>query len=227
MDQHAVGNLLIVALWELLGDHVEGLDRVARLLGAGGRVLPMSLVPLDITAVVQGADPARPLGESVVRGQVEVASTGGRVLEVTLDPVEPPACPEALTAVAEADWVVLGPGSWFTSVIPHLLVPELRDALVSSRAAKLVILNLEAQQGETDGFAPETHLEVLASHAPALRLDCVLADESSVHDVDALRRTAAERGAELRLADVALGDGTPRHDPEKLASALSAIFGAT
>jgi uncharacterized cofD-like protein len=227
MDRHAVGNLLIVALWQLLGDHVEGLDRVGRLLGAGGRVLPMSLVPLDITAVVQGADPARPLGESLVRGQVEVASTGGRVLEVTLDPVDPPACPEALTAVAEADWVILGPGSWFTSVIPHLLVPPLRDALVTSRAAKLVVLNLEAQQGETDGFAPETHLEVLASHAPALRVDCVLADQSSVGDVEALRRTAEALGAELRLADVALGDGTPRHHPGKLAAALSGVLGGT
>jgi uncharacterized cofD-like protein len=227
MDRHAVGNLLIVALWELLGDHVEGLDRVGRLLGAGGRVLPMSLVPLDITAVVQGADPARPLAESTVRGQVEVASTGGRVLEVMLDPVDPPACPEALAAVAEADWVVLGPGSWFTSVIPHLLVPALRDALVASRAHKLVILNLEAQQGETDGFDPETHLEVLADHAPDLRLDCVLADESSVGDEAALRRTAAQLGAGLRLADVALGDGTPRHHPGKLAAALSTVLAGT
>ncbi|HET6562595.1 MAG TPA: uridine diphosphate-N-acetylglucosamine-binding protein YvcK [Marmoricola sp.] len=227
MDQHAVGNLLIVALWELLGDHVDGLDRVGRLLGAGGRVLPMALVPLDITAVVQGADTERPLDESVVRGQVQVASTAGRVLEVTLDPVDPPACPEALTAVAEADWVVLGPGSWFTSVIPHLLVPALRDALVSSPARKLVLLNLEAQQGETDGFDPETHLEVLAAHAPELRLDVVLADVSSVRDVDALRRTAEALGARLRLADVSRGDGTPRHDPGKLASALSAVLGAT
>ncbi len=227
MDRHAVGNLLIVALWELLGDHVEGLDRVARLLGAGGRVLPMALVPLDIAAVVEGADPRRPRERSVVCGQVEVASTGGRVLEVTLDPVDPPACPEALTAVREADWVVLGPGSWFTSVIPHLLVPPLREALVSSRARKLVVLNLEAQQGETDGFDPETHLEVLADHAPELRLDCVVADESSVHDVDALRRTAEQLGARLLLADVSRGDGTPRHDAGKLASALSGVLGAT
>jgi uncharacterized cofD-like protein len=227
MDRHAVGNLLIVALWELLGDHVDGLDRVGRLLGAGGRVLPMALVPLDITAVVEGADPDHPDERSVVRGQVEVASTPGRVLEVALDPVDPPACPEALAAVAEADWVVLGPGSWFTSVIPHLLVPALRDALVSSPARKLVVLNLEAQQGETDGFTPEAHLEVLAAHAPELRIECVLADESSVADVTALRRTAEHLGAGLRLADVARGDGTPRHDPAKLATALLEVLGAT
>ncbi len=227
MDKHAVGNLLIVALWELLGDHVDGLDWVGRLLGAHGRVLPMSTVPLDITATVRGLDPRAPEADTVVRGQVQVATAGGHVRSVALDPVDPPACAEAIKAVDAADWVVLGPGSWFSSVIPHLLVPDLRRALESSRARKLVVLNLEGQQGETEGFAPETHLEVLAGHAPDLRLDVVLADRSFVGDVAALRRTAERLGARLELADVARGDGTPRHDPGRLAAAFSAIVGAT
>lgn len=227
MDRHAVGNLLIVALWELLGDHVDGLDWVARLLGAGGRVLPMSLVPLDITARVVGADVRRPERETQVRGQVEVAVTRGRVLSIALEPFDPPACPQAVEAINEADWAVLGPGSWFTSVIPHLLVPDLRQALESTRAKKLVILNLVAQQGETEGFAPETHLEVLAEHAPGLRLDCVVADRSSVRQVEPLRRTAQRLGATLELADVASQDGSPRHDPVKLANVLSALLAPT
>jgi uncharacterized cofD-like protein len=227
MDDHAVGNLLIVALWQLLGDHVGALDRVARLLGAEGRVLPMSTVPLDITALVEGADPARPGELSQVRGQVEVATTRGRVCNVTLDPVDPPACPEALQAVKAADWVVLGPGSWFTSVITHLLVPELREALETSRARKLVVLNLSPQQGETEGFAPETHLEVMADHAPALRLDCVLADRAWVDDVDRLEQAAARLGARLELADLALDGTTPRHDPTKLARSFSQVLAGT
>jgi uncharacterized cofD-like protein len=227
MDRHAVGNLLIVALWELLGDHVDGLDWIGRLLGARGRVLPMSLVPLDITASVEGVDPARPTDRTRVRGQVEVATTPGRVVSVALDPEHPRACPEAVKAIAEADWVVVGPGSWFTSVIPHLLVPELRMALETTSARKLVILNLAPQEGETEGFAPETHLEVLTEHAPRLRLDHVLADRGSVRDVDTLRRTAEGLGASLELADVASDDGTPRHDPVKLAAALSAVLAAT
>lgn len=226
MDEHAMGNLLIVALWQLLDDHVDGLDWVARLLGAQGRVLPMATVPLDITAQVVGADPAAPDQESQVRGQVEVASTPGRVRSVALEPVDPPACVEALDAVKQADWAVLGPGSWFTSVIPHLLVPELRAALESSRARKLVVLNLAAQLGETSGFAPETHLEVLANHAPDLRVDCVLADRSSVGDVASLEAAAARLGARLELADVARGDGTARHDPAKLERAFSRVLGA-
>ena len=224
MDQHAVGNLLIVALWELLGEHVDGLDWVGRLLGAEGRVLPMAVTALDITATVAGVDPARPDDVCTVRGQVEVASTSGRVLSVALDPPDPPACPEALDAVAVADWVVLGPGSWFSSVIPHLLVPDLRQALVDSPARKAVVLNLEPQTGETDGFSPADHLDVLAEHAPDLRLDAVLVDARSVGDEEQLRRTCAGLGAELVVAEVACDDGSPRHDPAKLADAYARIL---
>jgi uncharacterized cofD-like protein len=223
MDEHAVGNLLIVALWELLGEHVEGLDWVARLLGAQGRVLPMSVTPIDITAAVRGLDPTDRHALSTVRGQVQVASTSGQVVAVALEPSEPPACPEAVAAVEAADWVVLGPGSWFTSVIPHLLVPELRDALTSSSARKVVTLNLEPQTGETEGFAPETHLEVLGVHAPGLKLDVVLADHRSVLDAEQLQAAAAGFGAELVIADVAADDGSPRHDPHKLANAYAGL----
>ncbi|MGZ4484518.1 MAG: gluconeogenesis factor YvcK family protein [Nocardioidaceae bacterium] len=224
MHEHAVGNVLIVALWELLGQHVDGLDWVGRLLGAHGRVLPMSVSPIDITAAVRGVDPGRPDDVTTVRGQVQVASTVGRVLEVSLEPDNPPACPEALAAVDAADWVVLGPGSWFTSVIPHLLVPDLRKALASTSARKVVTVNLEPQTGETDGFSPETHLEVLASHAPELTLDVVVADQRSVVDLHRLRATAASLGARLVVADVVADDGSPRHDPVKLANAYAGFL---
>jgi uncharacterized cofD-like protein len=224
MDNHAVGNLLIVTLWELLGDHVGGLDWVARLLGAQGRVLPMAVTPLDITASVRGADPADPDGISTVRGQVEVASTVGQVTAVHLEPEDPPACREALAAVKAADWVVLGPGSWFTSVIPHLLVPELRDSLVQSTARKAVVLNIAPQPGETDGFSPEKHLEVLAAHAPDLTLDVVLADRAAVPDAERLDRAARAVGARLVVSDLAVDDGSPRHDPDKLAIAYAGFL---
>jgi uncharacterized cofD-like protein len=224
LHEHAVGNLLIVALWELLGDHVDGLEWVARLLGARGTVLPMSVSPIDITALVRGASPAAPDGLSTVRGQVEVASTTGRVISVDLSPANPPACPQAVEAVAHADWVVLGPGSWFTSVIPHLLVPHLHDALVTTPARRAVTLNLEPQTGETDGYSPEAHLDVLATYAPELALDVVLADEKVVQDLAGLRAAAASFGAELVVADVASSDGTPRHDPAKLADAYATFL---
>jgi uncharacterized cofD-like protein len=224
LHNHAVGNMLIVALWELLGEHVAGLDWVARLLGAKGRVLPMTAVPLDITARVAGLDPADPDRLETVRGQVGVATTRGRVVDVALEPADPPACAEAVAAVKAASHVVLGPGSWFTSVIPHLLVPGLSDALCDTEATRVVTLNLAPQAGETEGFSPDAHLEVLAAHAPRVRVDVVLADRQSVQDVAALRRAAHSLGAELVVADVAVDDGSPRHDPQRLAKAYAEIL---
>ncbi len=151
MRGHAVGNLLIVGLWELMGDHVRALDWVGRLLGAQGRVLPMAVTPIDITAEVRGLDPADPARTTTVRGQVEVATTDGDIVSVALDPPTRQACPEAVDAVLDADWVVLGPGSWFTSVIPHLMVPGLREALVDTAARLVVVLNLGAPGGGDPG----------------------------------------------------------------------------
>ena len=223
---HAVGNLLIVALWDLLGDTVAGLDWVGRLLGTGGRVLPMAAVPLDIVAEVVGADPVRPDEVTVVRGQEACATTPGQVRSITLLPSDPPAVPEAVQAVLDADWVILGPGSWFTSVLPHLLVPELAAALHVTTARRLVVLNLVPQPGETEGFSPHKHLEVLAGHAPALTVDVVLADAKAAGtgNVADLERAANMLGAELMMADVAAADGTPRHEPKLLAGAYAHIF---
>src|SRR5215471_11263342 len=222
---HAVGNVLIVGLWELLGDTVLGLDWVGRLLGAHGRVLPMAAVPLDLVAEVEGAAEGAPDEISIVHGQVACATTTGRVRSIALIPADPPACPEAVQAIGAADWVVLGPGSWFTSVLPHLLVPELAAALVGTRARRLVALNLAPQPGETEGFSPQTHLEVLAAHAPELAIDVVLADRAAVRGATAeLEKAAGLLGARLVLADLAVGDGSPRHDPLRLAGAFAQIF---
>ena len=226
LDGHAVGNLLIVALWELLGDHVDGLDWVAGLLGARGRVLPMTTTPLDITADVRGAADGPPDEVSTVRGQVEVATTSGSILGVHLDPPDPSACPEVLDAVRRADWVVLGPGSWYSSVLPHLLVPELRKALVETSARLVVTLNLQPHLDETPGFTAAEHFGVLLDEVPELGVDTLLADPSAVVDVPGLQAAAADAGARLELADVSLAGAPGHHDPEKLSRAYARIMRA-
>ena len=218
LRDHAVGNLLIAAIWDQLGDHVAGLDLVAELLGAQGRVLPMSPVPLDIEADVHLR--SAPDRLTVVRGQAQVASVDGQVVSVRLDPHDPPACPEAVEAVRVADWVVIGPGSWFTSVMPTLLVPGLRDALATTSARRVLVLNLDEQEGETEGLTPTDHLEVLAAHAPELGLDAVIADSSLVDARGSLESTARSLGAELVVADVAHSPGSDQHDPVRLAAAF-------
>ena len=223
MNGHNLGNLLIVGLWEQLGDHVAALDWVGRLLGARGRVLPMALVPMDIRAEVRGLDPAAPDALRTISGQVEVATTDGIIDSIALEPADPPASPAALEAIAQADWVVLGPGSWFTSVLPHLMVPALRQALVTTSARVLVVLNLAEQAGETQGFGPADHLAVLAAHAPELAIDTVLADES-MDGLDPLREMTEAMGARLVVDRIAMADGSPRHDPVLLAAAYQRIL---
>ncbi|WGX99647.1 uridine diphosphate-N-acetylglucosamine-binding protein YvcK [Nocardioides sp. QY071] len=227
MRGHVVGNLLIVGLWELLGDHVDALDWVGRLLGAKGRVLPMAMTPMDITAEVRGLVAGDPDALTAVRGQVEVATTDGVIAAIALEPADPEVSPAVLDAIGAADWVVLGPGSWFSSVLPHLLVPRLRESLVATDARVVVVLNLEEQAGETGGFGPADHLAVLAEHAPDLGIDVVLADRTSVaDDLAELEETVAALGARLVLDDLAIGDGTPRHDPVRLATAYAHVFGS-
>jgi uncharacterized cofD-like protein len=228
MHGHVIGNLLIVGLWEQLGDPVAALDWVGRLLGTSGRVLPMALTPIDITAEVRGVDPAAPDALTSVRGQVEVATTGGVITSIALEPPDLRPCPEAIDAVQAADWVVLGPGSWFTSVIPHLMVPELREAIVRSEARVVVTLNLGEQAGETPGFDAADHLTVLSEHAPDLRVHTVLADAHlGDEELAELADVVSAYGARLVVEDVAESPGTPRHDPVKLAAAYSKIVSGT
>lgn len=218
---HSVGNLILAGLTEVVGDPVAALDMLARVLQLRGRVLPMSPIALDIEADVSGLE-SDPRVSRCIRGQVAVATTPGKVRRVRLIPADPPACPPALDAVCDADLVVLGPGSWFSSVIPHVLVPDLRDALIHTSARKALVLNLAAEPGETAGFSAERHLHVLAQHAPDFRVDHVVVDAVSVpegRERDHLSRAAARFGAEVSYAHVA-EPGTNRHDPAKLAEAL-------
>lgn len=222
---HALGNLIIASLWDLLGDPVAGLDLVGRLLGARGRVLPMAIEPVRIGGTVRGDDPERPDEVEQVVGQVRLATSPGQVLGVHLDPDPPAACAEAVQAIYDADWVILGPGSWFTSVMPHLLVPELREALVHTRARRLLTLNMVLDSGESRGFTPADHLQVLTEHAADLHLDVVLADPSAVGDgLDGLRARAQEMGAEVSLSADADPDHPGTHDTLRLAAAYRDIM---
>jgi uncharacterized cofD-like protein len=149
---HPIGNLLLAGLNEVLADPVAALDELGRMLGVNGRVLPMCPIALQIEADVAGLD-SDPRMSRVIRGQVAVATTVGKVRRVRLLPGDPPATRQAVDAIMSADLVVLGPGSWFTSVIPHVLVPQLVKALDQTTARRALVLNLVAEPGETAGFS--------------------------------------------------------------------------
>jgi uncharacterized cofD-like protein len=224
---HPVGNLVLTGLVEMHdGDTVAALDALAEMIGCRGRVLPMADVPLDLVARVESTDPDDPERTRTIRGQVAIATTPGHVREILLSPHDPPVNVAVLEAIAAADVVSLGPGSWYTSVLPHLLVPRLRAALIASPAKVVAVLNLEPQPGETDGFSPEEHLSVLQAHLGGVALHTVIADAESVVDRRGLLSAVRECGAELILAPVAEATGSARHDPVRLSAALASVVGS-
>jgi uncharacterized cofD-like protein len=221
---HPIGNLILAGLNEVLADPVAALDELGRVLGLKGRVLPMCPIALQIEADVAGLD-ADPRMSRVIRGQVAVATTVGKVRRVRLHPGNPPATRQAVDAIMAADLVVLGPGSWFTSVIPHVLVPQLVAALQATTARRALVLNLVSEPGETAGFSAERHLHVLAQHAPGFTVHDIVVDAASVpseREREQLRRTAAILDAAVEFAEVSR-PGTPLHDPARLAAALERV----
>jgi uncharacterized cofD-like protein len=230
LDGHAVGNLLLAALWNRGEDPVAGLDRVGALLKVIGRVLPMSKEPLDIEATFTNST-----GRFIVKGQVEVATAKGRLESLRLHPEKPVAREESLAAIQAADWIVMGPGSWFSSVLPHLLVPEQRQALIDSRAKKFLILNLDSasvsgqtfNSGEFSGYTPLEHIKILQKYAPGLHFDYLIADESLDLRGDEMKEHLSSTGGELLAADLRDSATLIHHSSKKLTSLFAHISSKT
>ncbi len=223
LNGHAMGNLLLASMWNAGDDPVVALDRVGQLLKVIGRVLPMASVALDIEGTFKTST-----GRIVVRGQKEVATAKGHIESLRIIPEDPPARDEALDAIAEAEWITMGPGSWFSSVVPHLLVPAQLDALRNTDARKILILNLDASshsQGEEfAGSTPEEHLEFFHRYAPGVKVDFCLVDHSVVRDHEALQLAASTLGGEIVVADIRKAPGSIHHDAQKLALHLGHIL---
>jgi uncharacterized cofD-like protein len=212
---HNLGNLALAALTDLKGGFLEALEVAAGWLGVRGQVLPATLVPVRLCGRVDGRQ---------VEGQVAIATASGRVEAVWLEPRDPAAVPAAVRAVREAELVLLGPGSTFTSVVPNLLVPELAAALRETPGRLVYICNLEAQPGETTGFPPEGHLAAMLDHCPGLAVGTVLCQRpreaaGAATEVQAF----AALGAAVVHADVAAADAPGRHDAARLATALKEL----
>ena len=221
LNGHALGNLLLTALWDRDGDPVRGIKRVGDLLKIVGRVLPMSTQPLDIEATFNTS-----IGRTIVRGQVQVATAKGHIESLKLIPDNPRSTPEALEAIAEADWLTLGPGSWFSSVMPHLLLKEQADAISQSKAKKIVVLNLPEPLSEKEfaGSSPEEHLLLMQKHLPRLHIDFAIADPSLLRPDNKLQHVVEGLGGQLIVAPVAESPGSFHHDAGKLASVFAGIF---
>lgn len=230
LNGHSVGNFIITGLAEVMGSLIDSLDEIGRLLGVKGRVIPVSPEPLDLEAEVSGLE-EDPREVVSVHGQVAVATTLGQVRRVRLFPQSPAATPEAVEAIKQADIITLGPGSWFSSVIPHILVPGIVEAINLSKAPKILILNLVSEPGETAGMSMEHHIHMVFQHAQSLKIDVVVVDETTVPTVAERRhveRAASYLGAKVIYRDVRDDDGrgrfSDRHKPCKLSQVFHEIL---
>ncbi len=223
---HNFGNLFIAALTDVTGDFEEAVRQSSKVLAVRGKVLPTTLQ--NVTLVADLADGRR------LRGETAVSSATSRIKRLRLDPPDPEPLPEAITAIKEADAIVLGPGSLYTSVIANLLVPGIAGAIRDSQALKIHVLNIMTQPGETAGYRASDHIRALLDHGGEGCTDLVVANSQKVpEDVDARYVSQGARQVEVdaqRLKNLGVttaeeplaswDGGVVRHSPEKLARYL-------
>jgi uncharacterized cofD-like protein len=229
LRDHSVGNIIIAALADMSGGFCEGVEQAAQFLRVRGRVLPAATDPL--TLVFRYTDGTTSRGESTARDR------GRAVATLTSEPAGVPAPPAVIDAIRDADLIVLGPGSLFTSTIAALLGAGAREALAETTAPVLHVANLMTQPGETEGFTAADHLRAIAEHAGPVVTDLLVDAEPLPQD---LLRRYRDEGSEPVVVDrdaiapfgvrvheaavhVRAPGGELRHDPARLARAVLGV----
>lgn len=217
LEGHPVGNLVIAALAQMRGDFAAAVEEAGRLLGSAGKVFPATTSLVALEALVDGGE---------VKGQVAVANSPAPIRSVHLDPPDPPALPAAVEAIMDADQVIIGPGSLFTSLIATLLVPGIRDALQRSGARRVFVCNARTQPGETEGMDVAAHLDAIFHHCGPGTIDAVIAQSPAVPGgVPVVPEDWPWHDVELVPAE--LSDAEGLHDPGRLAAALRGLIATT
>jgi uncharacterized cofD-like protein len=222
---HSFGNLFIVAMSGVVGNFEDAIRQTSRVLAVRGQIIPSTLA--NVTLCARTDDSRTIEGES----SIGVGKGNGRIHEVYLSPKNPPAHPEAVRAILEADLIILGPGSLYTSILPNLLVQGVRRALNASPATKVYVCNVATQPGETDGFHVGDHIAAIQKHIGRDLLQYVIANNNLSSSI---RKAAESRpvrvddhindGIRLILADVVSEQNRYHHDSTKLAQTLMRIY---
>jgi uncharacterized cofD-like protein len=225
---HSFGNLFLTALTGITGDFYQAILTAESVLSVRGKVYPATLT--DVRLRGHGAS------GRVYEGESAVGISGEELTRVELDPPAPPAFPAAVAALEQADLILLGPGSLYTSILPNLLIPGIRQAIAKSRARVILLLNLMTQPGETDGMMGFDHLAAVRDHAGSDLVDAVLVNSSPIPAELAMHyaetgsvpvsvdREALERmGVSVLAADLLAPGELIRHDSAKLARAVLAL----
>ena len=223
---HSLGNLLITALAEITGSFEEAVAESGRVLAVSGTVLPASLQDVHLVADIQMADAS---SEVRVKGESKIPEAAGRIRRVWLEPNNPLAYPPAVKAILNAELILVGPGSLYTSVMPNLLVPDLAEALRVSRGYKFYICNVASQPGETDGYSCGEHVRSIEKHVGVRLFDMVISNGYYQGQLPAgidFVRTEPDLGEEYTVYTTDLIDKARpwRHDSDKLAQVIMDLF---
>jgi conserved hypothetical protein, cofD-related len=225
---HSFGNLFIVAMSGVVGNFEDAIRQTSRVLAVRGQIIPSTLANVTLCAKTEDAQTIQ--GESLI-GSHNGNEAHGRIKEVYLLPHNPPAHPEAVRAILEADLVVLGPGSLYTSVIPNLLVEGIRRSIMASSAPKVYVCNVATQHGETDGFSVADHLDAIEQQFGKGVISYVLANSNLPASIPKAPHSEAVRldahvnnGIRLVTADVISEENRYHHDSVKLAQAVMRIY---
>jgi uncharacterized cofD-like protein len=238
LSGHSFGNLFIAAMAELTGSFEKAILESSKVVASQGRILPSTLTDVTLCAeykqpqvVLEAGVMANGAPPAPVRGESSIGKTGLPIERVWLEPHDPPAYPEAVRAILEADLIVLGPGSLFTSVMPNLLVPGIVQALRETRAQCIYVCNVATERGETDRLDMSDHVYAIERHIGRNVVDAVLANDRVYPDfrlpsgVDIVAAQDTVRGSSVRVVPADLADDHEpwRHDPRKLADAVLRI----
>jgi len=218
---HALGNLLLAAMAEVTGSFERAVLETSRVLNIRGRIVPSTLENVAVCAQVDRDNGQRPA--RTVRGESKVGQSGPGIRRIFLEPEAPPAYPGAVAAILAADLIVLGPGSLYTSVLPNLLVPGIREAVRASGALKVYVCNVASQPGETEGYTVEEHARAIEDNAGSGLFQYVLVNDRwpSWDEVEYVYPAEEPRGAyALLMADLIDVTRPWRHESGKLGAAL-------
>ncbi|MBP0020775.1 MAG: YvcK family protein [Cyanobacteria bacterium SBLK] len=235
LSGHSFGNLFLTAMSEITGDLERAIAASSKVLAVKGRVLPATLS--DVRLWAEFADGRR------VEGESNIPEAKGKILRVGCIPENPPALPAVIKAIEEADFIVMGPGSLYTSVIPNLLVPEICNAIANTKVPRIYVCNIMTQPGETDGYTVADHIRaidrvcdrrlfdavVVHGRSPSAQTLIRYAHDNS-HPVYVDREEVTNLGRRIVLANIMDEDpalGYVRHDPPKLAKVLLRWYGRT
>lgn len=222
VGQHNMGNLLITALADITGSFEQGIHELASILAIRGKVTPSTLADINLAADIEVVQDG--LTKTVqVYGESQITETHGHILRCWIEPENVSANPEAIRAILNADLILLGPGSLYTSILPNLMVSGIASAVAASSAKKLYICNLTSQPGETDNMDSADHVEIIRDHLPETVLDGVICNnfyEGELPQNVSWCKISNKDNSGIRIFDDNLIDENYpwHHAPEKLTS---------